>query len=63
MCSTGWFYGAEKLCWSVVCCDFEDKGIDILQIWKDFTKMVLTELYAIKGQLQLGDFFFTIFSV
>jgi hypothetical protein len=58
MCSTGWLYGAEKLCWSVECYDFEDKGIDILRIRKDFTKMVLTKLYAIRGQHQLGDFFY-----
>jgi hypothetical protein len=58
MCSTGWVYGGKKLCWSVACYDFEDKGINILQIRKDFTKMVLTKLYADKGKLQLGDFFY-----
>jgi hypothetical protein len=62
MCSSGWLYGAERLCWSVAHCDFEVKGLDILRTRKDFTKMVFKELYAIKGLLQLGDFF-TIFSV
>jgi len=30
------------------------KSMNILQIRKDFTNMVLTKLYAIKGKLQLG---------
>lgn len=63
MCSIGWLYGAKRLCWNIAHHDFKVKGLDILQIRKDFTKLVLTELYAIKGLFQLGDFFYHILCI